>query len=146
MRKHVGDLCLQAGMLQDALVHYHMAVELLRGINDFLWLGGRPGVLFYYQDNSQKRIKYMISAQARVPEEQRFISGRASGVKHMTNQIYDPDITPCKTTVYKQLSTIVQKVVFIGVIIATAQYCHLIFETSFLHMHFLWLVTLSFVF
>ncbi|KAG8515455.1 Trafficking protein particle complex subunit 9, partial [Galemys pyrenaicus] len=39
MRKHVGDLCLQAGMLQDALVHYHMAVELLRAVNDFLWLG-----------------------------------------------------------------------------------------------------------
>lgn len=45
MRKHVGDLCLQAGMLQDALVHYHMAVELLRGVNDFLWLGGTPGLL-----------------------------------------------------------------------------------------------------
>lgn len=43
MRKHVGDLCLQAGMLQDALVHYHMAVELLRGVNDFLWLGGKFG-------------------------------------------------------------------------------------------------------
>ncbi|XP_060771357.1 trafficking protein particle complex subunit 9 isoform X1 [Neoarius graeffei] len=39
MRKHVGDLCLQAGMIQDALVHYHMAVELLRSVNDFLWLG-----------------------------------------------------------------------------------------------------------
>ncbi|XP_062874344.1 trafficking protein particle complex subunit 9 [Trichomycterus rosablanca] len=39
MRKHVGDLCLQAGMIQDALVHYHMAVELLRAVNDFLWLG-----------------------------------------------------------------------------------------------------------
>lgn len=45
MRKHVGDLCLQAGMLQDALVHYHMAVELLRGVNDFLWLGGTPWCL-----------------------------------------------------------------------------------------------------
>uniref|UniRef100_A0A673AM61 Trafficking protein particle complex 9 n=1 Tax=Sphaeramia orbicularis TaxID=375764 RepID=A0A673AM61_9TELE len=45
MRKHVGDLCLQAGMLQDALVHYHMAVELLRGVNDFLWLGGAQEVL-----------------------------------------------------------------------------------------------------
>lgn len=40
MRKHVGDLCLQAGMLQDSLVHYHVAVELLRSVNDFLWLGG----------------------------------------------------------------------------------------------------------
>ncbi|CAB1350949.1 unnamed protein product, partial [Coregonus sp. 'balchen'] len=45
MRKHVGDLCLQAGMLQDALVHYHMAVELLRSVNDFLWLGGAQEVL-----------------------------------------------------------------------------------------------------
>ena len=41
MRKHVGDLCLQAGMLQDALVHYHMSVELVRSVNDFLWLGGK---------------------------------------------------------------------------------------------------------
>lgn len=39
MRKHVGDLCLQAGMLQDSFVHYHMSVELLRSVNDFLWLG-----------------------------------------------------------------------------------------------------------
>ncbi|XP_045142846.1 trafficking protein particle complex subunit 9 [Echinops telfairi] len=39
MRKHVGDLCLQAGMLHDSLVHYHMSVELLRSVNDFLWLG-----------------------------------------------------------------------------------------------------------
>ncbi|KAM9737491.1 trafficking protein particle complex subunit 9 isoform 4-T5 [Menidia menidia] len=54
MRKHVGDLCLQAGMLQDALVHYHMAVELLRGVNDFLWLGAAleglcsASVIFHY--------------------------------------------------------------------------------------------------
>uniref|UniRef100_A0A3Q3K316 Trafficking protein particle complex 9 n=1 Tax=Monopterus albus TaxID=43700 RepID=A0A3Q3K316_MONAL len=54
MRKHVGDLCLQAGMLQDSLVHYHMAVELLRGVNDFLWLGAAleglcsASVIFHY--------------------------------------------------------------------------------------------------
>lgn len=47
MRKHVGDLCLQAGMLQDALVHYHMAVELLRSVNDFLWLGGKTWLLLF---------------------------------------------------------------------------------------------------
>ncbi|XP_061885324.1 trafficking protein particle complex subunit 9 isoform X1 [Entelurus aequoreus] len=53
-RKHVGDLCLQAGMLQDALVHYHMAVELLRAVNDFLWLGAAleglcsASVIFHY--------------------------------------------------------------------------------------------------
>ncbi|XP_036293388.1 trafficking protein particle complex subunit 9 isoform X2 [Pipistrellus kuhlii] len=54
MRKHVGDLCLQAGMLQDALVHYHMAVELLRAVNDFLWLAAAleglcsASVIFHY--------------------------------------------------------------------------------------------------
>ncbi|XP_066524848.1 trafficking protein particle complex subunit 9 [Hoplias malabaricus] len=54
MRKHVGDLCLQAAMLQDALVHYHMAVELLRSVNDFLWLGAAleglcsASVIFHY--------------------------------------------------------------------------------------------------
>lgn len=47
MRKHVGDLCLQAGMLQDSLVHYHMAVELLRSVNDFLWLGGKMRMIRY---------------------------------------------------------------------------------------------------
>uniref|UniRef100_UPI00359002C1 trafficking protein particle complex subunit 9 isoform X2 n=1 Tax=Myxine glutinosa TaxID=7769 RepID=UPI00359002C1 len=38
MRKHVGDLNLQAGLLHEALVNYHIAVETLRSINDFLWL------------------------------------------------------------------------------------------------------------
>uniref|UniRef100_A0A8C4Q3W9 Trafficking protein particle complex subunit 9 n=1 Tax=Eptatretus burgeri TaxID=7764 RepID=A0A8C4Q3W9_EPTBU len=41
MRKHVGDLNLQAGLLHEALVNYHIAVETLRSINDFLWLAGR---------------------------------------------------------------------------------------------------------
>uniref|UniRef100_A0A8C6SID5 Trafficking protein particle complex 9 n=1 Tax=Neogobius melanostomus TaxID=47308 RepID=A0A8C6SID5_9GOBI len=45
---------LHAGMLQDALVHYHMAVELLKGVNDFLWLGAAleglcsASVIFHY--------------------------------------------------------------------------------------------------
>ncbi|XP_040043773.1 trafficking protein particle complex subunit 9 isoform X3 [Gasterosteus aculeatus] len=61
MRKHVGDLCLQAGMLQDALVHYHMAVELLRGVNDFLWLGAAleglcsASVIFHYPGGTAGR-------------------------------------------------------------------------------------------
>ncbi|XP_051926275.1 trafficking protein particle complex subunit 9 isoform X3 [Hippocampus zosterae] len=61
MRKHVGDLCLQAGMLQDALVHYHMAVELLRSVNDFLWLGAAleglcsASVIFHYPGGTAGR-------------------------------------------------------------------------------------------
>lgn len=73
MRKHVGDLCLQAGMLQDALVHYHMAVELLRGINDFLWLGGKSLVLFYYHYKAiiPINIKNILSVQRLVGTRQR---------------------------------------------------------------------------
>uniref|UniRef100_A0A3Q0R101 Trafficking protein particle complex subunit 9 n=1 Tax=Amphilophus citrinellus TaxID=61819 RepID=A0A3Q0R101_AMPCI len=62
MRKHVGDLCLQAGMLQDALVHYHMAVELLRGVNDFLWLGAAleglcsASVIFHYPGGTAGKV------------------------------------------------------------------------------------------
>ncbi|KAG7458179.1 hypothetical protein MATL_G00235340 [Megalops atlanticus] len=61
MRKHVGDLCLQAGMLQDALVHYHMAVELLRSVNDFLWLGAAleglcsASVIYHYPGGTAGR-------------------------------------------------------------------------------------------
>ncbi|KAM4540062.1 trafficking protein particle complex subunit 9 isoform 1-T1 [Odontesthes bonariensis] len=73
MRKHVGDLCLQAGMLQDALVHYHMAVELLRGVNDFLWLGAAleglcsASVIFHYPGGTAGKTagrKPSISQQA----------------------------------------------------------------------------------
>lgn len=73
MRKHVGDLCLQAGMLQDALVHYHMAVELLRGINDFLWLGGKSLVLFYYHYKAiiPINIKNILSVHRLVGTRQR---------------------------------------------------------------------------
>ncbi|CAB0008431.1 unnamed protein product [Nesidiocoris tenuis] len=39
MTKHLGDLCLQAGLAPEALNHYHAAVETLRSINDLLWLG-----------------------------------------------------------------------------------------------------------
>ncbi|XP_069777776.1 trafficking protein particle complex subunit 9 isoform X4 [Narcine bancroftii] len=62
MRKHVGDLCLQAGMLQDALVHYHMAVELLRSVNDFLWLGAAleglcsSSVIYHYPSGTGSKL------------------------------------------------------------------------------------------
>ncbi|XP_036904496.1 trafficking protein particle complex subunit 9 isoform X2 [Sturnira hondurensis] len=61
MRKHVGDLCLQAGMLQDSLVHYHMSVELLRSVNDFLWLGAAleglcsASVIYHYPGGTGDR-------------------------------------------------------------------------------------------
>lgn len=38
MSKHLGDLCLQAGLPIDALSHYNTAVNTLQAVNDWLWL------------------------------------------------------------------------------------------------------------
>ncbi|XP_077990086.1 trafficking protein particle complex subunit 9-like [Glandiceps talaboti] len=40
MKKHIGDLCLQAGMTQDAFLHYQSAADTLKSANDWLWLAG----------------------------------------------------------------------------------------------------------
>ncbi|GFO45747.1 trafficking protein particle complex subunit 9, partial [Plakobranchus ocellatus] len=40
LRKHLGDLCLQAAMPGDAILHYNTALDLLRSVNDFLWMAG----------------------------------------------------------------------------------------------------------
>ncbi|XP_011499919.1 PREDICTED: protein brunelleschi isoform X2 [Ceratosolen solmsi marchali] len=37
--KHLGDLCLQAGLPGDALNNYNSAIGTLQSVNDWLWLG-----------------------------------------------------------------------------------------------------------
>lgn len=39
MTKHLGDLSLQCGLIQEALSYYLSATEILRSVNDWLWLG-----------------------------------------------------------------------------------------------------------
>lgn len=39
MTKHLGDLCLQAGLINESLTYYATAAETLKTINDWLWLG-----------------------------------------------------------------------------------------------------------
>lgn len=39
MTKHLGDLCLQAGLLSESLTFYNNAAEILKSVNDWLWLG-----------------------------------------------------------------------------------------------------------
>lgn len=39
MTKHLGDLCLQAGLVSESLIHYNNAAETLKSVNDWLWLG-----------------------------------------------------------------------------------------------------------
>ena len=39
-KKHIGDLALQAGMTAEALEQYQAAADLLRPVNDWLWLAG----------------------------------------------------------------------------------------------------------
>lgn len=38
LTKHLGDLSLQAGLIQEALTYYHSAIDILRSINDWLWI------------------------------------------------------------------------------------------------------------
>lgn len=39
MTKHLGDLCLQAGLITESLTYYLNASETLKSVNDWLWLG-----------------------------------------------------------------------------------------------------------
>ncbi|OWF53426.1 Trafficking protein particle complex subunit 9 [Mizuhopecten yessoensis] len=39
LRKHLGDLCLQAGIPGEAILHYQTAIDILRPVNDWLWIG-----------------------------------------------------------------------------------------------------------
>ncbi|KAK7475910.1 hypothetical protein BaRGS_00032878 [Batillaria attramentaria] len=39
LRKHLADLCLQAGLPGEAILHYQTSLDLLRAVNDFLWMG-----------------------------------------------------------------------------------------------------------
>lgn len=39
MTKHLGDLCLQAALITESLAYYAQAVEILKSVNDWLWLG-----------------------------------------------------------------------------------------------------------
>ena len=41
MRKHLADLNLIAGQTGDAYAQYQSALEILKGANDWLWIGGK---------------------------------------------------------------------------------------------------------
>jgi hypothetical protein len=40
MKKYIGDLCLVAGVPEEAIFHYSVAIELLRSVGDVLWTSG----------------------------------------------------------------------------------------------------------
>lgn len=39
LTKHLGDLSLQAGLINEALTFYHSAIDTLRSSQDWLWIG-----------------------------------------------------------------------------------------------------------
>jgi len=41
LKKQLGDLSLQAGLPSEAISNYQAASEILRSVNDWLWLGGK---------------------------------------------------------------------------------------------------------
>ncbi|KAK2165160.1 hypothetical protein LSH36_54g08007, partial [Paralvinella palmiformis] len=40
LRKHLGDLCLLAGLPGEALLHYQTSLDILKSASDWMWLGG----------------------------------------------------------------------------------------------------------
>lgn len=40
MKKYIGDLCLVAGVPEEAIFHYSVAIDLLRSVGDLLWMSG----------------------------------------------------------------------------------------------------------
>jgi len=40
LKKQLGDLSLQAGLASEAIIHYNAAIEILKSVNDWLWLAG----------------------------------------------------------------------------------------------------------
>lgn len=54
--KNLADLTLQAGLVSDALNIYHSAAEVLKSVNDWLWLAAaKEGMvsMFVAQSNAQ---------------------------------------------------------------------------------------------
>lgn len=47
-RKQLGDLTFQAGLAAEALEHYQIAADLLRPVNDWLWLAGKSYSLLVF--------------------------------------------------------------------------------------------------
>jgi uncharacterized protein HemY len=41
LKKQLGDLSLQAGLASEAITHYQAAIEILKSVNDWLWLAGK---------------------------------------------------------------------------------------------------------
>ncbi|XP_029650274.1 trafficking protein particle complex subunit 9 [Octopus sinensis] len=39
LRKHLADLCLQAGLPGEAILHYQTSLDILKTVNDWLWIG-----------------------------------------------------------------------------------------------------------
>lgn len=45
LKKQLGDLSLQAGLLSEAIAHYQSAADILKSVNDWLWLAGKKTFL-----------------------------------------------------------------------------------------------------
>lgn len=46
LRKHLADLCLQADRPGEAILHYQTSLDILKTVNDSLWIGGCIFVYF----------------------------------------------------------------------------------------------------
>jgi hypothetical protein len=96
MTKHLGDLSLQAGLVTEALGCYSSAVDILKAVNDWLWLGGAyeglcaASVVLMYPNLSRSfPLQRNASLQEGSPGKQRYSFGFCVVIAHYMDHLDD---------------------------------------------------------
>lgn len=103
MTKHLGDLCLQAGLLTDSLNYYNSAAETLKSVNDWLWLGAAyeglcaaSALVLYPNMNRNVSLHRNASLQEGSPKRSNSITLSPNDLvvrKDVTNHLQPEDIS-----------------------------------------------------
>ncbi|KAL4218216.1 Trafficking protein particle complex subunit 9 [Mactra antiquata] len=84
LKKHLGDLCLLAGLSGEAMLHYSTAVDILKPVNDWLWMAAcyegicASSVISAYKGTQTTSIRrnqsFSVKRGVTVPEKQKPVS------------------------------------------------------------------------
>lgn len=92
MTKHLGDLCLQAGLIVESIQYYTNGAEILKSVNDWLWLGAA------YEGLSAASALVLYPNMQRNESFQR-IGSLPEGSPKKTNPETPPSTTAIKKTI-----------------------------------------------
>lgn len=98
MTKHLGDLCLQSGLLSESITYYANAAETLKSINDWLWLGAA------YEGLAAASALVLYPEMQRYVPLQRNASLQEGSPRKSSTTITTPNITNIRKTINNILS------------------------------------------